>query len=324
MSQRPVYAALDLGSNSCRMLALRLEHDGTTERVEAYSRITRLSQGVSTTGYISPEAKERALSTLRICLKRLEKYQGNVRFQCVATEVCRRAKNAQEFLDTVQRETGLSFQVITAEREAYLSVLGLRPLFDPLYSHVLTFDVGGASTEVVLIDNHQKEIIDWISIPMGVVSVLETHNPERRSNYARVVRDISKPLEAFSIKNHLDPLIAHHRVQLIGASGTATTAASIHLGLRYYDRDRIDGHRMSLEDIEKVVKHLQMMTIQERSNHPCIGADRADLVLGGMAIFQGLSRILHIHEITVADRGVRDGLLQEMIQKDLAMPSPSF
>lgn len=311
----PCYAAIDLGSNSCRLLIG--EKNGITfHTIDAYSRVTRLSEGVATTGYITQDAQTRTLLTLKQALRRLENYKPHS-IRCVATEVCRRAKNAPDFLKKVREETGLDFSVISEEQEASLAVLGLTPLLNPAFPYAIIFDVGGASSEIVLVKNLgpniQPEILDWISIPMGVVSVLETHNPEHCKNYFAIVEYIKEKLIRFGEAHDINTLISEQKVQLIGASGTATTAASIHLGLRYYDRDRIDGLEMSFDDVDSVIKKLQMMSITERSMHPCIGVERADLVLGGMAIFEGLSSAWPVGHITVADRGVRDGIMTQMI-----------
>lgn len=325
-STKPYYAAIDLGSNSCRLLVVAQDDQGLRP-IDAYSRITRLSEGVASTGLINEEAQERTLMTLRHALKRLEA-RTPFKIRCVATEVCRRARNADAFLNHIFKETRLHFSVISEEEEARLAVMGLLPLFDKRYPYALTFDIGGGSTEAVLVKTHPPhgipEIIDWVSIPLGVVSVLETHNPESCANYLRIIELIRERLLSFGEPYGLAELIERKKVQLIGASGTATTAASLHLGMRYYDRERIDGYVISVADIEAVIKKLQMMSIEERAIHPCIGPERADLVLGGMAIFEGLSSTWPIGEITVADRGVRDGLIVEMTSEQALMPKFSI
>lgn len=315
------YAAIDLGSNSCRLLVVGKNEQGL-QTVDAYSRITRLSEGIVSTGCISEMSQERTLVTLKHMIKRLESKRYTI--CCVATEACRRARNTNAFLKRIYDETGLTFTVISPEREAQLAVMGLLPLFDEKYPYALTFDVGGGSTEAVLIKKATSfegpQIMDWISIPLGVVSVLETHNPEISANYLRITEHVRQQFMTFGQPHGLRDLIEKDQIQVIGASGTATTAASIHLGLRYYSRDRIDGYVMTFEDVENVIKKLQMMSIDERARHPCIGPERADLVLGGMAIFEGLYHALPIHSITVADRGVRDGLIAEMTCETPLLP----
>jgi exopolyphosphatase/guanosine-5'-triphosphate,3'-diphosphate pyrophosphatase len=308
------YAAIDLGSNSCRLL-IADKIDNRMQHVYSYSRITRLSEGVASTGYISVEAQDRAIAVLKTSLKHIIDHKPE-KLECVATEVCRKAKNSQYFLDRVKNETGLFFSIITEEQEANLAVLGLSPLFNKKMPYTIVFDVGGGSSEVVLVRNANEgyvfDVLGWVSIPMGVVSILETHNPESRKNYLSIINHIKSKLFEFGQEYGIDELIEQKMVQLIGASGTATTAACFHLGMKYYDREKIDGLEMSFEEVSTVIKMLQMMPVAERANHPCIGPERADLVLGGMAIFEGLSSAWPIGMVTVADRGVRDGVVAKM------------
>ena len=285
---------------------------------EAYSRVVRLSEGLSESDFLCDNAQERTLVALRQCAKKLEKYQ-NVTLRCVATEACRKAINASQFLKNVKQTLGFDFKVLSQKEEASLAVKGISGLLDPTYPYALVFDVGGASTEVVLLaqeENHPEStrIVDWISLPLGVVSIAETSHPECAKNYLEIAASISKRLQAFSAPHNIDALIAQNKVQLVGSSGTATTAAALHLGLRYYARHRVDGIVLTFDQIEQVIKDLQMMSNRERSLHPCIGSERSDLVLAGMAVFEGLASAWPVGLLTVADRGVRDGVVFQLYE----------
>ena len=320
----PYFAAIDLGSNSCRLLVCSAKK-GKLETVEAFSRIVRLSEGLSKTQHISEKAMERVLLVLEQTAKRLRRF-APIQLECVATEACRKAKNVDVFLARVQDHTDFNFRIISEKEEAHLTLQGISPLLDSSYPYAIVFDVGGGSTEVVFLhQNHQNppEVIDWISLPVGVVSISEIETPTFASSYLRVVSSIKKTLLKFGAPHNLSKLLENQQVQLIGSSGTATTAAALHLDLHYYDRNRIDGQVLTFENVRNVIKDIQMMSLKERTQHPCIGPDRADLVLGGMAIFEGLANAWPVGKITVADRGVRDGLIQK-IYNDFLENNPFY
>ena len=314
------YAAIDLGSNSCRLLIMK-EVDGELKIVDAFSRVVRLSEGLTKTGLISDAAWERTISVLNHCARKLSLYQG-VQLRCVATEACRQATNAPAFLEDVRAQTGFEFTVISQEEEAALAVKGIGGLLDSNYPYALVFDVGGASTEVVLLKQNKSdkkaiEIVDWLSLPLGVVSIAETACPENATSYLRITASIRDALENFG-EPHNQGL-----VQLVGSSGTATTAAALHLGLRYYARNRVDGVVLSFNEVENVIKDLQMMSIEQRNRHPCIGPERSDLVLAGMAVFEGLASAWPVGSVTVADRGVRDGIVYQLYEDAANQPLSS-
>tara|TARA_A100000171_G_C2134819_1_gene149441 strand:+ start:409 stop:1422 length:1014 start_codon:yes stop_codon:yes gene_type:complete len=316
--KQPYFAAIDLGSNSCRLLVVTPEN-GKLITVEAFSRIVRLSEGLTATDLMSDQAMSRVYDVLEQSAKRLRLYSPVI-LECVATEACRKAKNSLPFLKRIKEKLGLDFRVITEEEEARLTVRGITSLLDPSFPYGIVFDVGGGSTEIVLLKQQDKglpEIIDWLSMPVGVVSIAEIEQPDHATSYLRVVSMIADALEKFSAPHNLLDLLKHNKVQLIGSSGTATTAAALHLGLHYYDKHRIDGQILTFPDFEKVIKEIQMMSYEERAQHPCIGPDRADLVLGGMAIFEGLAKAWPIGKLTVADRGVRDGLVDKLYENYL-------
>ncbi|MFO0374896.1 MAG: Ppx/GppA family phosphatase [Alphaproteobacteria bacterium] len=320
------FAAIDLGSNSCRLLVMQETPEGLRV-VDAFSRVVRLSEGLTHTGELCDKACLRALEVLEDCARKLSIYT-NVTLRCVATEACRKASNAKEFLEKVKTRVGFDFVVISQEEEATLAVKGIAGLLDPTFPYALVFDVGGASTEVVLVKQNiqpsQARILDWISLPLGVVSIAEAASPENATSYLRITQQIKRVLQTFGEPHNLDLLIQKGLVQLVGSSGTATTAAALHLGLRYYARHRVDGVVLSFTEVENVIKSLQMMSIDERNRHPCIGPERSDLVLAGMAVFEGLASAWPVGQVTVADRGVRDGIVHQLYETKYAKVRPSI
>jgi len=317
----PTYAALDLGTNNCRLLVARPAGDGFRV-VDAFSRIVRLGEGVSLTGRLSEPAMERAIGALAICRAKM-KNRGVTRARLIATEACRAAANGAEFRDRVAEELGLSLEVIDRETEARLAATGCTPLIDPQADGVVLFDIGGGSSELVRLNQSGvtrrgpplPQIRGWISVPHGVVTLAERHGgiTVTRDSYERMVAEISGIIAPFVAEHGIEGLRGIH---MLGTSGTVTTIAGIHLNLKRYDRNRVDGCWMSALEINTVVERLLAMSYAERVESPCIGAERADLVLAGCAILEAFRRAFPCQRLRVADRGLREGMLVQMMRDD--------
>jgi exopolyphosphatase/guanosine-5'-triphosphate,3'-diphosphate pyrophosphatase len=316
-----VYAALDLGTNNCRLLIACPAGDGFRV-VDSFSRIVRLGEGISATGYISEPAIERAIAALSICRDKIQSRKAK-RLRLIATEACRAASNADRFRDRVAAETGIRLEVIDRETEASLAVIGCSPLLDPKGSGAILFDIGGGSTELVRIArdaskmNGKPRIQAWMSIPLGVVTLAEHFGgrdvtPEI---YARMVEEVAQHVGPFAAEHGEDLADLH----LLGTSGTVTTLAGIHLNLARYDRRRVDGIWMDHAEISTTITRLLGMSYQDRANNNCISVDRADLVLAGCAILDAIRQAFPLPRLRVADRGLREGMLVEMMREDGAL-----
>jgi exopolyphosphatase / guanosine-5'-triphosphate,3'-diphosphate pyrophosphatase len=316
-----VYAALDLGTNNCRLLIACPSGDGFRV-VDSFSRIIRLGEGISATGCISDAAIERALAALSICRDKIA-FRKAGRLRLIATEACRAASNADRFRDRIAAETGIRLEVIDRETEAALAVLGCSPLLDPHGRGAILFDIGGGSTELVRIERDPKEqdavprIKAWMSIPLGVVTLAERFGGRdvTAQSYARMVEAVAQHVAPFATEQGGD-LAAFH---LLGTSGTVTTLAGVHLNLARYDRRRIDGIWMSDADISATIARLLGMSYQERAGNNCISVERADLVLAGCAILDAIRHAFPLPRLRVADRGLREGMLVEMMREDGAI-----
>ena len=313
-----VYAALDLGTNNCRLLIACPTADGFRV-VDSFSRIIRLGEGISSTGSISDAAIERAIAALSICSDKI-RFRKARRLRLIATEACRAADNADRFRERVAAETGIKLEVIDRETEATLAVIGCSPLLDPRGRGAILFDIGGGSTELVRIErdpdqpNAAPRIKAWMSIPLGVVSLAEHFGgrdvtPE---SYAKMIEEVAQYVAPFAAEHGADLRDMH----MLGTSGTVTTLAGIHLNLARYDRRRIDGIWMNDADITATVTRLLGMSYQERANNNCISIERADLVLAGCAILDAIRNAFPLPRLRVADRGLREGMLVEMMRED--------
>ncbi len=310
-----VYAALDLGTNNCRLLIACPDGDGFRV-IDSFSRIIRLGEGISLTGRISEAAINRAISALSVCRDKM-KFRNARRLRLIATEACRAASNADLFRDQVESKTGITLEVIDRETEATLAVIGCSPLVDPEGRGAILFDIGGGSTELVRLDRDPQGMPRakaWTSIPLGVVTLAERFGGRDVTSeiYRWMVQEVATHVASFTAE-HGGDLGAMH---LLGTSGTVTTLAGIHLRLPRYDRRRVDGTWMTDSEITSAIELLLGMSFQERADNSCIGVERADLVLAGCAILDGIREAFPLPRLRVADRGLREGMLVEMMRDD--------
>ncbi|MEM8878089.1 MAG: Ppx/GppA phosphatase family protein [Pseudomonadota bacterium] len=325
-----IYAALDLGTNNCRLLVARPSAH-SFKVVDAFSRIVRLGEGLFHSGRLSEEAMDRSLEALCTCRDKLVS-NGVNRYRLIATEACRKADNGAHFLERVRKETGLNLEIVTRETEAELAVSGCASLIDPRATGVVVFDIGGGSTELAILEIRKrnghtdpaisKRIIGWTSLPVGVVGIAERYGGVEvsRETFETIVKDVSEMLTEFDALDALDKH-ARRNVHLLGTSGTVTTIAGVHLGLQRYDRRRVDGTWMGPASIRNVHQRLQSMSYEERAANACIGRERADLVLSGCAIFEAIRRRWPWARVRVADRGLREGILMTLMREDAVWAS---
>ena len=329
-----LFAALDLGTNSCRML-IAAPDGGHFRIVDAFAKSVRLGMGLERTGHLSRGAIGRTLQALDICADKLQRF-GVKNTRLVATEACQRARNGAHFLSMVTRETGLRLEVIRPEEEARLAVISCAPLVDPEAEQVLVFDIGGGSTELVWIDlsgvppearaeailnlkvkggapdRGAARIVDFISVPLGVATLHERFADvaDDGARFALMSWYFEEQLTSF--KPYLD-LPEAGLFQMIGTSGTVTTVGAAHLGLRRYDRRKVDGMTLSTAAIDAVIQRFLRLGPSGRRNDAGLGRDRCELIMSGAAILQTLLRLWPTEAIRVADRGLREGMLFSMM-----------
>ena len=315
---RHTYGAIDLGTNNCRLLIARPTEGGFTV-IDAFSRIVRLGEGLSRTGSLSDDAMDRAVAALSICADKLRRRNVSLS-RSVATEACRRAKNGEEFAERVREETGIALDIIEPAEEARLAVLGCHKLLEPGDGPALIFDIGGGSTELVVIDQEEgtPKIRAWWSAPWGVVSLTESEGrqalegDDRVKAYKRMRERVRRSFDQF------EAMLPKGRkgIRLLGTSGTVTTLASVHLALPTYDRRAVDGLHVPIDAMRAISTMIAEMDYEERSALPCIGPDRADLVVAGCAILEAILEIWPASKLGVADRGIREGILRSLMARD--------
>ena len=340
-----LYAALDLGTNSCRMLIAR-PRGSQFHVLDSFSKAVQLGHGLEASGRLSRAAMVRTIQALRICQKKIEKH-GVRRMRLVATEACRRARNARDFIRQVRRETGLALEIIQPEEEARLAVISCAPLVSTRTEQLLVVDIGGGSTELVWIDLslvappdrpraimrlHQgfattgageARVVDWISVPLGVATLKDqfTDVEDDSARFALMSWFFEENLANFSPYNAENP---REGFQIIGTSGTITTVAASFLGLRRYDRAKVDGLSMTSAQIDSVIREYLSLGPEGRRTDPRIGRDRHSLIMSGAAILQALMRIWPTDRLSVADRGLREGLLYAQMSADGVLEDGPF
>ena len=318
---RQAYAAIDLGTNNCRLLIARPSGENFVV-VDAFSRVVRLGEGLAQSGRLSQEAMDRALGALHVCADKLRRRNVHLA-RSVATEACRRAVNGEDFIERVRLETGIALNVISAREEARLAVLGCHILLEPGVGPAMIFDIGGGSTELVLIESGPTvpRILDWKSVPWGVVSLTESCASEGDSRESRLARyadmraRVAASFAEFAarIGGAREEARSAGSLRLLGTSGTVTTLASLHLDLPQYDRRAVDGLNVPAASMRDISTRLSSMSPAERRELPCIGRERADLVVAGCAILETILDLWPAETLGVADRGIREGILRSMM-----------
>lgn len=311
------YAAIDLGTNSCR-LVIATPTPSSFRIVETFSKITRLGEGIINNNELSHTAIRRTVNALRVCAGVLEEYAPIAKARYVATAACRRAKNCQYFLDLVKKETGLNIETISSQEESRLAVVGCLPLLNRNIRRALVFDIGGGSTEVSLArtTNSGRIVIEgYVSLPYGVVTVSEAFPNHDMTDlaYNTIIERTHKILAGFEEKYHISQAIAAQEIQVLGTSGTVTVLGAVHLNLPRYNRSAVDGLALSAQDVDRTISKIKRLGDEGRKKHACIGMQKADLTMAGCAIIEGLLSFWKVSEITIADRGIREGILLDMM-----------
>jgi exopolyphosphatase / guanosine-5'-triphosphate,3'-diphosphate pyrophosphatase len=326
----PVFAALDLGTNNCRLLVARPTNGFSSAQsfrvIDAFSRVVRLGDRLALTGELAMTAMDRTVEALQVCASKLRR-RGVTSFRGVATEACRRARNGGAFVARIAAETGLPVEIIEAREEAMLALTGCAPLLDPALPYALLFDIGGGSTEVTWLRRCGERdadgdggwrIVDSLSLGLGVVVLAERlgHDVVSSEAYEGQVEETASRLAAFEATHRIREKLGGGQVQMLGTSGTVTTLSGMHMNLPRYERALVDGSWIELTAIRGICASLRVLDRAGRAANPCIGTERADLVLAGCAILEGILRVWPVPRLRVADRGLREGILVNLMRAD--------
>jgi exopolyphosphatase/guanosine-5'-triphosphate,3'-diphosphate pyrophosphatase len=320
-----VMAAIDLGTTSCRLLVAHPDR-ASFRVIDSFSSVVRLGEGVQASNRLTPEAIDRTFEALKICHRKIHKNKVT-KIRAVTTEACRRAENSEDLLGRARLELALDIEVISPLEEARLALTGCAAILDPKIPYAVAFDIGGGSTEIMWLKVIEEsmtpylkipmiEVIDSVSLPFGVVTLSEIYgiHLSDREQYQELRAKVADEVLKFTHKNNIYAHIQAGKVQMAGTSGTVTTIAAIHLELPKYNRRFVDGLFLKISDIHRVSEGLLKLTHQERMRKACIGLGRADFVMMGTAILEGICDVWPLSRLTVADRGVREGILMDLLK----------
>jgi len=317
------FAALDLGTNNCRLLMAAPTATGFRV-LDSFSRIVRLGEGLAQTGRLGEGAMERAAAALHACAEKLARRPIR-RLEAVATEACRRAANGPAFLARIAAETGLRLRVISAREEAELAMESCAPLLQPGDRRALLFDIGGGSTEIAWIrvpctPGAPPELIGYLSLPLGVVTLAERADQDcfTERGFCEVVEEVAQHLAEFDRIHRIGQEIRAGGVRLMGTSGTVTTLAGVAMALPRYRRPLVDGKTLDCDAADLALGDLFALGREGLAAHPCVGPERVEFVLPGCAVYAAIRRVWPTPRITVADRGLREGMLTRMIRAERA------
>lgn len=314
-----IYAAIDLGTNNCRLLVAQVKNN-TFKIIDSFSRIVRLGEGLIHNDNLNEEAVERTIKALHICANKMQA-RGVGKSRSIATEACRRATNSNAFYERVMNDTGITLETISAQQEAQLTLDGCAQLLDENTSHALVFDIGGGSTELMWVQRtHDAKavVLAMLSLPVGVVSLVEQYGSGiiQPRIYEEICTRIEDELQPFDRQHGISDHLASNDIQLLGTSGTVTTLGALYLNLPRYNRSMIDGLDMRVDTIAAISQRLARMDHHQRAQNGCIGPERADLVVMGCAILEAICRHWPSQNVRAADRGIREGLLMGLMREN--------
>jgi exopolyphosphatase/guanosine-5'-triphosphate,3'-diphosphate pyrophosphatase len=319
----PCFAAVDLGTNNCRLLVGTPTRDGFRV-LDSFSRIVRLGEGLQASGRLGEEAMERAMAAMRCCAQRLARRELRG-LRAVATEACRRAENGGTFLARIRDEIGLPVAAISTREEVELALESCAPLLagDAAGSggrRALLFDIGGGSTELawVRLGEGEPRVIGHVSLPVGIITLAERFGAEAQTEagFAAMVDLVAAQLRGFEAVHCIGHEIRQGGVRLLGTSGTVTTLAGIAMDLPRYSRPAVDGTVLLHREAAAAVERLRALGSAGRAANPCVGPERADSVLPGCAIFAAIQRQWPAPQVVVADRGLREGMLLRLMRAE--------
>ncbi len=291
-------ATVDIGTNSTRLLIANVE-DGEVKPVLKVGKVTKLGQGVKSTGKLSPESIERTISVLKEFKKLIDEY-GAERVIAVTTEAARLAENAGEFLEKV-KELGIEINVLSDREEAELvyraNVSALKPK-----NHAMTVDLGGGSTEIVYGTANSIEFLE--SLKFGVVFLYEKflHSDPPKEEELRNLETFVKE-KLISVKKHISPPF-----EVYAVGGTITSVVAMEEKMEVYKPEIVHGYKVSKDVIEKWYRNLTGITLEERKKVKGLEENRADVIIPGLVFFKVFCEVFEKEYLTVSELGLLYGL----------------
>jgi exopolyphosphatase/guanosine-5'-triphosphate,3'-diphosphate pyrophosphatase len=313
----PRLAAIDVGSNSIRLVVAEAQPGGRYRVLDEERETTRLAGSLASTGRLDEASIQASLEALRR-FKSIASGMGVETMRAIATCAVREAANGLEFCRRVRQEIDLPIEIIDSDQEARLAFQSVRRRFDLAGKNTLLADIGGGSTEIVVASGELIEAI--YATKLGAVRLAEKFNtaqPMTHEDIIRMMRFIDRELRKTTEK----PAAPLH--QLIGSGGTFTNLAGMIMASRGLARLPVAGARASRADVRHLVDRLAKMTAKQRREVPGLNADRLDIIVPGLGVVDSIMRRFKVNTLQVHAYGVRDGLLLGMIDRLQGAPAAS-
>ncbi|PIR25821.1 MAG: hypothetical protein COV43_03910 [Deltaproteobacteria bacterium CG11_big_fil_rev_8_21_14_0_20_42_23] len=312
-----MYAAIDIGTNTAILLIGEVKKDGSIRTVLDTARIPRLGQGLTTSKYLHPDAKERTLATFQE-FKLLCDQHNVERIAAVGTAALRKADDGKDFAQSVHESLGIDLQIISGEEEAFLTYIASAHDFG---NDIFVLDIGGGSTELISLKQasdkslqpnaKNTEELNIASIPFGTVLLMEEHfhsDPVSDEEYKKLCTHIHALLEEY-FPHSLYGVVREKT--FVATAGTATTLAAINLGLKHYDAEKVHGSKLSYDTVLQLTKKLRSLSFSERKKIIGLHPKRADVIVVGSTLLLKVMEHLQCKQLTVSDKGVRYGLFAQ-------------
>jgi exopolyphosphatase/guanosine-5'-triphosphate,3'-diphosphate pyrophosphatase len=325
---------------------VRMSYERRLKVIDSFAKIISLGEGIKQTGVLSEEAIERTIVALRACKKKLDSHRI-YKMRAVATEACRQASNTKSLIERVNSEIGVDLEVISPQEEARLVLKGCSGVISDEKNYGILMDIGGGSTEVVWLKINKGmtrptiSVIDSISLPFGVVTISDTytHSKNNQEIYTVLRKNILSTIDTFMKKNNIRTNFSKGDVQVITSSGTTTTLGSLTLGLSTYDRSSVDGKDFSSKKIVEVGEELLSRYLSSTPTTVKLGKEknfitnkffdhvldksseefkifaynRMGLLAAGVVIINSILESIGDCLVRIADRGVREGILYDLM-----------
>jgi len=295
------YATIDTGSNQVLIFIARVDDGEIKEVLLDKGEITKLGEGLNTTGVLSDEAQERTLKVMEEFKSLLDKYNVD-NYYAVGTAALREAKNAADFLKKVKEKTGIDINVIPGEEEARLSFMAVVGGLNLKDRETVIIDIGGGSTEFIF--GRGTEILDRFSTKLGALKLTEQYlksDPVTDEEFESLMDYLKGELKAVNppVKNPF----------LVGMGGTMTNLSAIKHKLEKYDPKVVQGSYITVEELEGIIADIKSRTIEERKKIKGLQPKRAEVILAGTAILKSIMERIGSDRITISDMGLRHGLM---------------
>ena len=295
-----ITAAIVIGSYNCRIIIVN--NSPNIKILKTISVATNLIKNLSYSNEFTHKNIKKTVRCLTMFSRKMLEYNVT-KYRCVATEACRQVINSDFFIGEVKKKTGLSVEIISVNEEAQLCFQSCKKYIERMNNEGILFDIGGGSTEISFFDV-KNEKFETSSIPLGVINLSEKINLHGKNKITFQMKRYFQSLKS-NLSNQIDPGFS------IGSCSTVSTLSAIHLNLTTFDRKKIEGLLLDVDEIMKIINNLRNLKVNEMLKHPCI-RKKYPLLLNGMEILEKILENFPIKQILVSQSGLTGGMIENL------------